>query len=85
MKVSTRTVGNKVLENKLICKKCWAEVKTSKLFILCRTVNYINKTYMVDMQCSEGHQYSEVTPYVTENIPEQIGSQEDNRDSARPD
>ncbi len=85
MKVQTKIVGNRVLENKLICKKCYAAVKTSKLFVLCRTVNYINKTYMIDLQCSEGHQYSEVTAYAIENVSERIGSQEDNRDSARPD
>lgn len=85
MKVTTKTVGNRVLENKLICKKCYAAVKTSKLFVLCRTVNYSNKTYSVDFQCSEGHNYMETTPYEIKDLAERTAIQEDNRDSARPD
>lgn len=85
MKVQTKTIGNKVLENKLICKKCYAAVKTSKLFVLCRTVNYTNKTYMVDFNCSEGHFYSETTPYDIIQLSERVAFEENFRDSDRPD
>lgn len=78
-----KVVGNKVLENDLQCRECYKKVKNSKLYIQSRTVNYSNKTYILDFQCTEGHNYMEVTPYEITNLSERVITKADKKTESR--